>query len=55
MKKYHYYYWFAFPAFTYPKVMYTKSLQFLSDALTPKEVSVNKTYVVETVYGNTTR
>nr|QVX20062.1 ATG7 [Eriocheir sinensis] len=39
LKKYHYYYWFAFPAFTFPKVMYTKPPQTLSEAFTPKEVS----------------
>ncbi|XP_045104852.1 ubiquitin-like modifier-activating enzyme ATG7 isoform X2 [Portunus trituberculatus] len=38
LKKYHFYYWFAFPAFTYPKAMHKKPPQSFTDALTQKEI-----------------
>ncbi|MPC14816.1 Ubiquitin-like modifier-activating enzyme ATG7 [Portunus trituberculatus] len=40
LKKYHFYYWFAFPAFTYPKAMHKKPPQSFTDALTQKEVHI---------------
>lgn len=39
LKKYHFYYWFAFPAFTYPKAIYRKPPQTLPDAFTQKEIT----------------
>lgn len=38
LKKYHFYYWFAFPAFTYPKAIYRKPPQTLPDALPRKRL-----------------
>ncbi|KAG0696853.1 Ubiquitin-like modifier-activating enzyme ATG7 [Chionoecetes opilio] len=39
LKKYHFYYWFAFPAFTYPKAVHRKPPQTLPDTFTQREIS----------------